>query len=99
MKPEATVLLIALAAIGCVKETPDVSIRKRLLKIAGDRAIDCGRATTKDQYAQLTACALDAFHRKSPFLVQYKVMGIDAEVEEGLAFDSNGKLSSVDTIS
>jgi hypothetical protein len=100
MRASNAVLLVALAApVGCASGTPDVVVHNRLAGIAGEKAFDCGRATTKEQYAEHTACAEDALRRKSPFFVQYKGRGIDAESEEGLALNAKGKLFSVYTIS
>jgi hypothetical protein len=78
---------------------PEAEVHRRLETLAGKEALDCGRATVETEYASKSACASGAFKSKTPFLVQYSVVGTDAHVEEGLAFDSHGTLSHVWTIS
>ncbi len=68
---------------------PEVMDR-RLHKLAGAKAIDCGRVAVNESAEKSTACALDAFHRSNPFHVSYEMKGIDAQLSDGVALDSSG---------
>lgn len=99
MALRALFLLLATALFaGCIDQPADVVVHTRLLKVAGEHAIDCGRAATPDQYAQQSKCALDALHRGTPFLVQYKVPGTGAQVEEGIASNARQQQFHVEKI-
>jgi hypothetical protein len=93
----ALILLFSLA--GYASEAPEQGVRNRLKELAGKAAQDCGRATTAAENSSKGLCATKAYKRKMPFYVQYHVYGTDAEVEEGLALDSQGRLFHVWTIS
>jgi hypothetical protein len=78
---------------------PELGVRSRLRELAGKAAHDCGRAVKASENASKSTCAIDSYQHKVPFFVQYSVIGTDAHVEEGLAFDSQKKLFHVWTIS
>jgi hypothetical protein len=76
---------------GCSRKAPDmeVRVRSRLLNFAG--GIDCGRATTREEYSAATACAKNALGRGMPFFVQYRFTEVDIGGEEGLARNDKGQ--------
>jgi hypothetical protein len=87
--------LALISQVGYAGETPDVVVHKRLSAIAGPGAIDCGRATRKEQFEVHTACATKAFGDRKPFFVQFEVMDVDALYENGLALSKDGHLFEV----
>jgi hypothetical protein len=89
----------AILLTGCRTQPYDVVIHNTLLKLAGEQAFDCGRATTNDENVQQSACALDHLSQHKPFFVQYKTTRTDAVSEQGFALDANSHLVVVDTFS
>jgi hypothetical protein len=61
-------------------------------KLAGTRAIDCGRVEILESPERATKCGLVAFQQHKPFRVRYNVQGIDSNVAAGLALTEKGNL-------
>jgi hypothetical protein len=61
----------------------------RFQKIAGPRAINCGRTGINKDRKQATACAMRAYKHHQSFYVIYDEQGIDSEVADGMSW--NGK--------
>jgi hypothetical protein len=100
MKLTITLLVFAVVTlVAFASETPESGVHNKLQGLAGKDALDCGRAATQAEYAAKSSCAFSAYKRKTPFYVQYSVIGTDAHVEEGIALDRQGTLSHVWTIS
>lgn len=95
---DTCVTLASICLIGC-REPVDLGLHKRLQKLAGTNAFDCGRATTDAENIQQSACALDRLNNKTPFFVQYRMQGIDAISEQGFSLDSKGTLVSISAFS
>lgn len=92
-------LVLVFSLLVHASENPEQGVRNRLIEIAGKNAINCGRAANGSEYVARSRCALSAYKGKSPFFVQYSVIGTDALEEEGVARDSQGRLFHVWTIS
>lgn len=92
-------LILVLPLAGLASEAPEVGVHSRLIELAGKTAQNCGRAAKASENSSKSLCATNAFKRMTPFFVQYSVIGTDAQVEEGLALDSQGRLFHVWTIS
>lgn len=63
---------------------------RRLENLAGTGAVDCGRVPVNEKRETATSCALNAFREGKPFRLRYDATGIDAQLSDGLAFDSHG---------
>jgi hypothetical protein len=61
-------------------------------KLAGPKAIDCGRVGIHQDPKLATDCALSAFKAGKPFRVRYDLQGIDSSVAAGLIRTPDGKL-------
>ena len=96
LKPIAVLLAGMLIA---TNPAPELGVRNRLKELAGKAGHDCGRAAKASENSSKSTCAMDSYKRKIPFFVQYSVIGTDAHVEEGLAFDSQQRLFHVWTVS
>jgi hypothetical protein len=70
-------------------------LRQRLLALAGEGALNCGRASQSSLApADVTDCALQQYASKKRFYVRYDLEGFDSEQAVGFAFDGE-KLYSV----
>lgn len=89
-----TVALLAfvLSLAGYASEVPEVRVRSRLKELAGKTARDCGRSAKVTENSSRSLCATTAHKRRAPFFVQFRVIGTDAQMEEGVAFDSRGRM-------
>ena len=100
MKFLILVLLVPILALAeLANEPPELSVRNRLMEHAGKPALDCGRADKVTKNLSKSSCAIRAYKRNIAFFVQYSLVGTDATTEEGYAFDSQGRLFYVWTIS
>ena len=98
-----TVLLICLLGyvyllrirLGPRKITREM-LHERLVKRAGAGAKDCGFATSNEQDNAENRCALQSLRERHPFLVQYRMVGIDSVLQRGFALNSKGELVMVD---
>jgi hypothetical protein len=61
-------------------------------KLAGPKAVDCGRVKISENPKIATDCALTAFKADKPFLVRYDLQGIDSSVAAGLFRAPDGKV-------
>jgi hypothetical protein len=61
-------------------------------KLAGTKAVDCGRVKISENPKAATDCALGAFKADKPFLVRYDLQGIDSSVAAGLFRAPDGKV-------
>jgi hypothetical protein len=94
-----TLIAVVAVAAGCKTEPYDTLVHQRLLQIASENSVDCGRATTNAQNEQHTVCALEYLAGKRPFIVQYQLHGTDAISEYALALTAANRLSTVSTVS
>jgi|SRR5260370_4971804 len=63
-------------------------LKQRLLALAGESAINCGRASRSSlSPADVTDCAFQEYVSKKKFYVRYDLQGIDSELAVGFAFD------------
>jgi hypothetical protein len=63
-------------------------LRQRLVALAGDGAMNCGRASQSSLApADVTDCALQQFASKKRFYARYHLEGFDPEQNIGFAFD------------
>jgi hypothetical protein len=63
-------------------------LRQRLLALAGNDAMNCGRASQSSLApADVTDCALQQFASKKSFYARYDLEGFDSEQTIGFAFD------------
>jgi len=63
-------------------------LRQRLLALAGQDAMNCGRASQSSLApADVTDCALQQFAAKKNFYARYDLEGFDSEQTIGFAFD------------
>ena len=68
-------------------------LKKRLRALAGENAMNCGRApqssrvTGQPRPADVTDCALHQFAAKKKFYARYDLEGFDSEQAIGFAFD------------
>jgi|SRR5579859_1106636 len=70
-------------------------LAKKLLKIAGPHALDCGTTDSFHPSESINNCALSAFRERKPFFVFYVTAGIDSGDSIGFAGDSKGHLFNV----
>ena len=63
----------------------------RTKALAGDGAINCGRAPWMKSPASHIECAENALRDKRPFYVLFDHRGVDSQVAESIASDSTGK--------
>ena len=71
-------------------------LHERLVKRAGEGAKDCGFATSDEEDNAENRCALQSLRERHPFLVQYRMVGIDSVLQRGYALNSKGELVRVD---
>lgn len=63
-------------------------LRQRLLELAGNDAMNCGRASQSSiAPADVTDCAMQQFVSKKRFFARYDLEGFDSEQTIGFAFD------------
>jgi hypothetical protein len=74
---------------------PSELLDRRLQRIAGPGAHNCGHVRVNENPTNATACALVALKHRRPFYVRYDESGIDSEVADGIAGDSTGDVYSV----
>lgn len=72
------------------------TLHERLVKRAGEGATDCGFATSDKENTSENRCALQSLRERKPFLVQYRLQGIDNVLQRGFALNLNGQLVMVD---
>jgi hypothetical protein len=81
--------------IGCHAGNATYKVHRELLKIAGPTPQDCGTAKTTHENEVASTCALNFVASKTPFIVQYRVFGIDAVLQDGIAMNQDGQLEYV----
>jgi hypothetical protein len=61
-------------------------------RLAGWRAVECGRVLTQTDPVPATNCALQAFWEKKPFRLRYDLQGIDSQVSAGVVGTPDGRV-------
>jgi hypothetical protein len=97
---------VLLMMIGCSYRPPDPPNHRNVAlprdameeashKLAGPKAVDCGRVKISENPKPATDCALGAFKASKAFLVRYDLQGIDSSVAAGFLLAPDGKLYSM----
>jgi len=90
------VIAVTLFAKATELQPNQQNFHQRLQRIAGKNAFDCGRAENRADYSAVSDCALKLFQGKSPFVAQFRMLGIDPGykgfADEGFAMNSSGDL-------
>jgi len=84
--------------IGCHSGDANYKIHRELLRLAGENPRDCGAAKTLRENETASACALDAMAGKIPFIVQYRILGNDVVLQDGIAMNKEGKVNFVTAV-
>jgi hypothetical protein len=71
-------------------------LHERLTKVAGEGAKDCGFSESEEADTPENSCALQSLHSKEPFIIQYRLVGIDSVLQRGFALNSKGQFFMVD---
>lgn len=93
-QPQLTVFLVLLASLSAYCENPDL-LEQRLKALAGETSTDCGTVEIREDAASASECAEEASTAKRPFIVRYRLQGIDSEVMVALAGTNSGRVYAV----
>ena len=77
-------------AFGCSNH--DCALDDDLRLFAGDGALDCGTADATHARADIDQCASDAFAAGTPFMARYRRTGVDSNVVNAVASNTDGKV-------
>jgi hypothetical protein len=70
-------------------------MERKLKRIAGSTAVDCGTVSVGEAPQTASQCAMDAFSSHKPFRVRYNIRGIDTTLAGGLAQGKDGKIYGI----
>ena len=85
-------LLASSCGLALACSSHDCQLDDDLRLFAGDDAVDCGSADATHERADIDKCAADAFEAGQPFMARYERMGVDSQVVNAVASNSDGKV-------
>lgn len=88
------VLMIAFSIIACSK-LPKEQLSKRIHRLAGPEAKDCGTVRLRETPTAVNACAVSEFRNQRPFFARYDGRSIDSSVAHILIRTSAGEMFDV----
>jgi hypothetical protein len=65
-------------------------LHERLVQHGEEDAKNCGFTTSDEEDNAENRCALQALRERQPFIVQFRIQGIDSVLQRGFALNSKG---------